>query len=90
MWGFNIMMLAYRANKINADAFSALNLGAPHLNMLSVPQISPADVGAWMVSDGHCASLFDSELQLIDGTHLDATSDAYEDLILHLNDIIYG
>ncbi len=86
----NIMMLAYRANKINADAFSALNLATPHLNILSVPQINPADVGAWMVSDGHCASLFDSELQLIDGTHLDATSDAYEDLILHLNDIIYG
>lgn len=78
----NIMMLAYRAQEKNLEEYKKLDLKLPELN--------PASVGAWSVSEGRCESLFNAELDMIDGTHLDNTSDIYENLILTLNDIIYG
>lgn len=78
----NVMMLAYRAASKDISAFDNLDV---HL-----PLINPDNVGAWGVQDGGCHNLIDDELGMIDGTHLDSTSDVYEDLILKLNDIVYG
>ncbi len=78
----NIMMLAYTAREKKPDIYQDLKLRIPELN--------PEWVGAWSVSEGRCESLFNPEINMIDGTHLDDTSDVYENLILALNDIIYG
>lgn len=78
----NIMMLAYRARQAKAELYDSLGL--------NIPQIRPELVGAWSVADGNCQSLTNSEICMIDGTHLDNLSDEYENLILSLNDIVYG
>lgn len=78
----NIMILAYKAWLTNADKYNKLGL--------TVPQINPNFIGAWSVDNGRCLPLFNSEIGMIDGSHLDNTSDVYEDLILTLNEIIYG
>lgn len=78
----NIMMLAYRAQRQNAESYDRLGL--------TIPAINPDQVGAWSVADGCSTPLYTAEIDMIDGTHLDSTSDVYEDLILSLNDIVYG
>lgn len=78
----NIMMLAYRARQAKAELYDSLGL--------NIPQIRPELVGAWSVADGNCQSLTNSEIRMIDGSHLDNLSDEYENLILSLNDIVYG
>ena len=78
----NIMMLSKKAFEKNAKAYENLNYDCPLLDM--------SDVGAWSVVSGHCECLLNEELGMIDGTYLDSTSDLYEDIILQLNDIIYG
>ncbi len=78
----NIMMLAKKAFEINPKAFTDFSENCPMINM--------EDVGAWSVVDGRCEWLINEDLGMIDGTYLDATSDLYEDMILRLNDIIYG
>lgn len=79
---FNIMMLAKKAYEKNVDAYKRM--------LENCPLIDLADVGSWSVIDGRCEWLIDDDLGIIDGTYLDATSDLYEDMILRLNDIIYG
>ena len=78
----NIMMLAKRAKEINDSQFKMLNI--------AIPLLDSNEVSAWSVSEGQCHSLFNSELGMIDGTYLDQISDEYEEMILNLNDIIYG
>lgn len=78
----NIMMLAKRAKEINDAQFKALGI--------DIPLLDSNEVSAWSVSEGQCHSLFNSELGMIDGTYLDHISDEYEEMILNLNDIIYG
>lgn len=78
----NIMILAYKARQASVESYDELGL--------TIPRIEPELVGAWSVADGHCFSLFNSEIDMIDGTHLDSLSDEYEDIILSLNNIIYG
>lgn len=78
----NIMMLAERAWSINRERFKSL--------MTDIPLLNPNEVSAWSVKEGKCTSLFNAELNMIDGTYLDSTSDVYEDLIIKLNDIVYG
>ena len=78
----NIMMLAERARSINHERFNSL--------MTDLPLLNPNEVSAWSVKEGKCISLFNTELNMIDGTYLDSTSDVYEDLIIKLNDIVYG
>ncbi|MDE6796091.1 MAG: hypothetical protein K2J63_12405 [Muribaculaceae bacterium] len=78
----NIMMLAKRAKEINDSQFKMLDI--------AIPLLDPNEVSAWSVSEGQCHSLFNSELGMIDGTYLDQISDEYDEMILNLNDIIYG
>lgn len=78
----NIMMLAKRAAEKDSAACAEICKGCPMLDV--------EEVGAWYVKDGSCTWLINDELGMIDGTPLDATSDVYEDLILQLNDLIYG
>ncbi|MDE6421960.1 MAG: ATP-binding protein [Muribaculaceae bacterium] len=78
----NIMMLANRASKTDKSAFESLSIDIPLLDV--------TETSAWSVRDGKCESLLDSTTGLIDGTYLDNTSDIYEDLIINLNNIIYG
>ncbi len=78
----NIMMLAYRARERKPDEYKELNL--------EIPELNPELVGAWSVAEGRCEALFNPEINMIDGTFLDDTSDVYENLILTLNDIVYG
>ncbi|MDE5874290.1 MAG: ATP-binding protein [Muribaculaceae bacterium] len=78
----NIMMTAKQAWKVDKEKFESLHL--------DIPLISAEEVGAWSVSGGRCQSLFDSEIEMIDGTYLDSLSDEYQDIIIKLNDIIYG
>ncbi len=78
----NIMMLAKKAFQINPNAFTSLSE--------NYPMVDIDDVGAWSIVDGKCEWLINDNLGMIDGTYLDATSDLYEDIILQLNDIIYG
>lgn len=78
----NIMMLAHKARRKSPEVYDNLNL--------DIPELDSSMVGAWSVADGKCSQLLDTELDMIDGTYLDSTSDEYENLILALNDIIYG
>lgn len=78
----NIMMLAYRAFHKDPEAFKRIKV--------DIPLLDPESVGAWSVEAGSCLNLMDDDLGMIDGTHLDSTSDIYEDLILKLNEIVYG
>ncbi|MDE6335849.1 MAG: hypothetical protein K2L34_04690, partial [Muribaculaceae bacterium] len=78
----NIMMLAKKAKEINDSQFKMLDI--------AIPLLDPNEVSAWSVSEGQCHSLFNSELGMIDGTYLDQISDEYDEMILNLNDIIYG
>ncbi|MDE7413229.1 MAG: ATP-binding protein [Muribaculaceae bacterium] len=78
----NVMMLAKKASEKDSDAFTSLDEYCPLLDI--------NEVGAWSVVAGRCESLLNEELGMIDGTYLDTTSDLYEDLILRLNDIVYG
>lgn len=78
----NIMLLGYRAFHKDPEAFKRLNV--------DIPLIDPKCIGAWSVEAGRCNNLIDDDLGLIDGTHLDHTSDIYENLILMLNEIVYG
>lgn len=78
----NIMMLARRAKDVDEAQFDTLSM--------DIPLLDQNEVAAWSVSNGQCHSLFNSELGMIDGTYLDHVSDEYEDMILKLNDIVYG
>ena len=78
----NIMLLAKRAYEKDAAACNAVCNDCPTLDL--------NEIGAWSVKDGQCESLINEELGMIDGTFLDSTSDIYEDIILNLNNIIYG
>lgn len=78
----NVMTLAHKAFQKDPDAYAGLNL--------NIPLIDFRNIGAWSVETGVCHDLMDDNLGLIDGTHLDSTSDVYEDLILKLNEIVYG
>lgn len=78
----NVMMLAKKAITKDFTAYTDLKV--------NLPLLEPAIVGAWSVVNGCCQNLMDDDLGMIDGSHLDATSDVYEELILKLNDIVYG
>lgn len=78
----NIMMLAYKASHADPAKYDESGL--------TLPMIAPEDVCAWSVVEGKCESLLNSELGMIDGTHLDGISDDYEQIITILNDIVYG
>ena len=78
----NIMMLAYKASHADPAKYDEAGL--------TLPMIAPEDVCAWSVVEGKCESLLNSELGMIDGTHLDGISDDYEQIITILNDIVYG
>ncbi|MDE6443428.1 MAG: hypothetical protein K2K64_03250 [Muribaculaceae bacterium] len=78
----NIMMLAKEASGKDAAEYDKLGL--------DIPFISKDEVGAWLIEAGRCYSLYNEELGMIDGTSLDRVSDDFENLILRLNDIIYG
>ncbi|MDE6806346.1 MAG: ATP-binding protein [Muribaculaceae bacterium] len=77
----NIMMLAYTASHADPAKYDESGL--------TLPMIAPEDVCAWSVVEGKCESLLNSELGMIDGTHLDGISDDYEQIITILNDIVY-
>ena len=77
----NIMMLLKKAREKDMEAADRICRDCPMLDV--------GEVGAWSVNAGRCESLMDEELGMIDGTFLDWTSDIYEDIIIHLNDIIY-
>lgn len=78
----NIMLLAKKASEKDTEAYDRICNGCPMLDL--------NEIGAWSVKDGQCESLLNDELGMIDGSFLDSTSDIYEDIILNLNDIIYG
>ncbi len=78
----NIMMLAHRASLTG-------NFDQHTVNEV-IPQLDPSEVGAWHIIKGGAHNLFDDEIQMIDGSGLDSTSDSYENIILTLNDMIYG
>lgn len=78
----NIMLLAKRASEKNAMACNEVCNDCPTLDL--------NEIGAWSVKNGQCECLINEELGMIDGTFLDSTSDIYEDIILNLNNIIYG
>ena len=78
----NIMLLAKRASEKDATACKAICNDCPTLDL--------NEIGAWSVKEGQCECLINEELGMIDGTFLDSTSDIYEDIILNLNNIIYG
>ena len=78
----NIMLLAKRAYEKDATACNEVCNDCPTLDL--------NEIGAWSVKDGQCESLINEELGMIDGTFLDSTSDIYEDIILNLNNIVYG
>lgn len=79
----NIMMLAYRARLRDTSLADAI---VGH----DFPALDPDSVKVWRMTNGYLETIFDDELQLIDGTVLDEVSDTYESLILGLNEIIYG
>lgn len=78
----NIMLLAKRAYEKDATACKAICNDCPALDL--------NEIGAWSVRGGQCECLINEELGMIDGTFHDSTSDIYEDIILNLNNIIYG
>lgn len=80
----NVMTLAFRAFMKNSMPQQIYDIYE------GIPPLDPAKLAAWEVREGSLYPLIDEELQLIDGTYLDSTSDLYENLIMHLNGIIYG
>lgn len=78
----NIMMLAKKAYEKDTTAYEKICKGCPLLDI--------NEIGAWSVKAGQCECLINEELGMIDGSFLDTTSDIYEDIILQLNDIVYG
>lgn len=78
----NIMMLIKKAYEKDTKACENIRGKCPLLDV--------EEVGAWSVNAGQCEWLINEDLGMIDGSFLDATSDVYENIILQLNDIVYG
>lgn len=75
----NIMILAGRA--------SAFDCNYPQFH--AIPKLPFDQVGAWHIANGEAQSMINPDLQMVDGTMLDSTSDYYDDIIAEFNQILY-